>query len=144
MRRRSYTVEDLDANKAALIVSCQSLTLVCRKKSDHKSADPPGLVNLGQTCYLNSSLQVLRNMAPLQTALLELVDPWLRADGSLPSAGGSAEGRLTSSLKQLYAGMSHTTEPVAPFLLLSSLRSLAPQFAEQDRSGGFAQQGEWN
>ena len=37
--------------------------------------------------------------------------------------------------------MGQTTEPVAPFFLLNSLRSLAPQFSEQDRSGGFAQQG---
>lgn len=44
-------------------------------------------------------------------------------------------------MKNLFSGMSQTTQSVAPFLLLSSLRSLAPQFAEQDRSGGFAQQG---
>ena len=37
--------------------------------------------------------------------------------------------------------MSKTTEPVAPFLLLNSLRALAPQFAETDRTGNFAQQG---
>ena len=38
--------------------------------------------------------------------------------------------------------MTQTTEPIAPFLLLNSLRRVAPQFAEQDRSGGFAQQGQ--
>lgn len=30
---------------------------------------PSGLFNLGQTCYLNSSLQVMRMMPQIQTAL---------------------------------------------------------------------------
>ncbi|KAK1926366.1 CNG04540-like protein [Papiliotrema laurentii] len=105
-------VEDLDANQAALV-----------------SGEPAGLVNLGQTCYLNSSLQVLRNMPQLRTALT-----------AYQGSGSSLEGGLTTSLKNLFVGMSQTTEPVAPFFLLNSLRTLAPQFSEQDRSGGFAQQ----
>jgi hypothetical protein len=64
------------------------------------------------------------------------------ADDSYSPSGSSPEGGLTNSLKQLFSGMSKTTEPVAPFLLLNSLRALAPQFSETDRSGNFAQQGE--
>jgi ubiquitin carboxyl-terminal hydrolase 14 len=45
-------------------------------------------------------------------------------------------------MRNLFAGMGATTEPIPPFVLLHDLRNLAPQFAEQDGSGRFAQQGE--
>lgn len=38
--------------------------------------------------------------------------------------------------------MGRTTEAVPPFLLLNTLRTVAPQFAEQDARGGFSQQGD--
>lgn len=46
------------------------------------------------------------------------------------------------SVKNLYSGMAQTTEPVTPIALISNLRLLAPQFAESDQRGQFAQQGE--
>lgn len=45
------------------------------------------------------------------------------------------------SVKNLYTGMSQTTEPVTPIALISNLRMIAPQFAETDPRGQFAQQG---
>lgn len=45
------------------------------------------------------------------------------------------------SVKNLYSGMAQTTEPVTPIALISNLRMIAPQFAESDQRGQFAQQG---
>lgn len=89
---------------------------------------PPGLVNLGNTCYLNSTLQALKVIPQLQTTL----------DSATPPAG--PEGRLTTSIKNLFTGMNSTTESVPPVGLITALRTLAPQFAEQDH-GHYAQQG---
>lgn len=100
-----------------------------------------GLTNLGNTCYLNSTLQVLRAVPELQVALG-------RFTGGL--GGQDGEASLTASLRELYKSMNQTTEPFPPFAFLSILRQIAPQFAEMARpsgagamagmGGGYAQQ----
>jgi len=47
-------------------------------------------------------------------------------------------------MRDLFSGMEQKGDAVAPLALLTQLRVLAPQFAEVDeRSGGFAQQGQF-
>ncbi|KAI0894433.1 cysteine proteinase [Annulohypoxylon nitens] len=105
--------------------------------AQQEGAIPAGLANLGNTCYLNSTLQTLRAIPELQNALgkYEAPNNAMNTTGLLPPLD------LTKQLRDLYKYMSETQEAFAPHAFLTSLRSAFPQFAERSRTGsGFAQQ----
>ncbi|EON98165.1 putative ubiquitin carboxyl-terminal hydrolase 6 protein [Phaeoacremonium minimum UCRPA7] len=103
--------------------------------AQQEGATPAGLTNLGNTCYLNSTLQTLRSIPELQNALVKYeyksssaLDPIRQLD-------------LTNQLKDLYKYMSETQDGMAPHAFLNALRVAFPQFAERSKTGhGFAQQ----
>lgn len=90
---------------------------------------PPGLVNLGNTCYMNSTVQCLAAVEPLRSSL----QAYAGRTNAL-----SHDEKVSSALRDLFSRLvSRNTAKLDPTQFLQILRAANPQFAER---GGPLQQ----
>ncbi|KAI6646123.1 Ubiquitin carboxyl-terminal hydrolase 14 [Oopsacas minuta] len=99
-------------------------------------AIPRGIVNLGNTCYMNATVQCLRTIPELKEALRNFSPP---TDPSLAPHDPTAQS-LTVSLRNLFSFLDKTGDPLQPLLFLQSLHAVVPTFAQKGPRGGLQQQ----
>jgi ubiquitin carboxyl-terminal hydrolase 14 len=87
---------------------------------------PVGLENLGNTCYMNATLQCLKRVDELKNTLKEFQDSTLDMDPSK---------LLTKAAKKLFTEMDLKGEPFAPSHFVQVMRTVFPQFNETDDHG---------
>ncbi|KAJ8408187.1 hypothetical protein AAFF_G00264150 [Aldrovandia affinis] len=95
---------------------------------------PCGLTNLGNTCYMNATVQCLRSVPELKVALR-------RYAGALRSSGANASSQyITAAMRDLFESMEKTSSSIPPIILLQFLHMAFPQFAEKGDQGQYLQQ----
>ncbi|KAJ1502193.1 Ubiquitin carboxyl-terminal hydrolase 14 [Coelomomyces lativittatus] len=91
---------------------------------------PSGLTNLGNTCYMNATLQCLKPVHELH-AFLKKKNQTFSNDNVM---------NISVALRELYSQLEQDGHSLAPLAFLTTFRSCYPQFAQQDDHGHFAQQ----
>ncbi|XP_034938958.1 ubiquitin carboxyl-terminal hydrolase 14 [Chelonus insularis] len=101
---------------------------------------PAGLTNLGNTCYLNATVQCLKTVPELRDALKNFPGGLAGtnvASGRVPSFVPAQS--ITAALRDLYDGMDKGTS-LRPVILVQMMHLAFPRFAEKSEHGGFQQQ----
>lgn len=112
---RTVFMEDLsDAEAASLVESF-----------------PAGLANLGNTCYMNATLQCFKAVPELRAALQRY---------TARITEGENEGKLTAAMRDLVTTLMHSAQPVPPMIFLNVLRTVFPQFAQKGENNVYMQQ----
>lgn len=93
---------------------------------------PAGLTNLGNTCYMNATVQCLKSVPELREALKEF-----KEDFSVSSLASSQS--ITAAMRSVFEQL-NGANTVTPVLLLQTLHMAFPQFAQSGEKGSYRQQ----
>jgi len=89
---------------------------------------PMGFVNLGNTCYMNSVLQVVRQMPELREAMKSITRD--------ANSSNVQEATVACSLRDTMVSLDKAGEKYTPFSLVNMIRTAYPQYAQQSQQGG--------
>ena len=87
-----------------------------------KDVMPVGIVNMGNTCYLNSTLQVMKKIPELRRAIDEH-----------DSMTNNPRDKLIQEMKVQFRNMDNLGKSTQPMLLLVAFFNLFPMFAEKTK-----------
>jgi len=99
---------------------------------------PTGLTNLGNTCYMNATIQCLKTVPELKEALKQYTPTIGGANGASLGMGDAAT-QITEAMRDLYKAM-EKGQTFPPLVLLQVLHNAFPRFAERGEHGGYKQQ----
>jgi len=104
-------------------------------------AEPSGLVNLGNTCYLNSVVQCLRSVPQLRKGLLTY-SPSAPTQQQATTIGGNSavNGPFLAALRDTFNILDRTADAIPPSALVRSTKVAFPQFAQRGPQGQPMQQ----
>ncbi|XP_059618060.1 ubiquitin carboxyl-terminal hydrolase 14 [Phlebotomus argentipes] len=92
---------------------------------------PAGLTNLGNTCYVNATVQCLKGVPELTEAL--------KAFKEEMASGLDSAKSITCAMRSVFNQMD-TNNTVTPIILLQTLHLAFPQFAQTGENGVYRQQ----
>lgn len=90
-----------------------------------------GLQNLGNTCYMNSTVQCLYSVEGLRDAITK---------HHATSGMGDGSAKLVAATRELFQDLQKGGQSFPPYKFLLTLRERYPQFAQQTSEGFYMQQ----
>ncbi|KJE88904.1 ubiquitin specific peptidase 14 [Capsaspora owczarzaki ATCC 30864] len=91
---------------------------------------PVGLVNMGNTCYMNATVQCLRAVPEFRQALERFAG----------GASNDVSQAVTVAMRDLYRDLDRSGDAVQPFMFLNTLHRAVPSFAQLSQQHQLQQQ----